>query len=187
MNILKTTALQAAAILILVTPFASGQAFGDDYFPFRVSFENVPGTDELTAGQISQGIARLTDALNTDSANKGFVLATLCGAYILQESLEKAASICDEAVTSHPGETAFNNRGVLRVFTGDFAGAKNDFDRARPEHMAEYLEQLKTQDVGLVADENFRLIESLAAKHSPLDVESSMAAKASAKIEEMDQ
>ena len=181
------TALKNNATIYSIILFAlAGNANASDYFPFRVAFEDVPGVAEITSGQVSEGIEILKQELDNDDANKGYVLATLCGAYILESSLEEATQVCTDAVDTFPGETAFNNRGVLRAFSGDFEGAKEDFDRARPRHMAEYIEYLKTKDVGLIADGNHDLLEDLAARHSSVDVQSSVAMSSGSDVERFD-
>lgn len=180
MKSLTVKAIFAAVTVIYVIAGATAAA---ETYPFRVAFENVPGAAELEAGDIDAGIEKLEREIEDGDADTGFVLATLCGAYVLDGSLHKAERTCDRAVTQYPGETAFNNRGVLRAFNGDFRGAEADFDQARPERMAEYLEYLKTKDVGLIADNNFDLLEELAAKHSPVDVKSSVASNAGADVE----
>ena len=155
-----------------------------DYFPFRVAFEDVPGVAEMSAGNIDEGIELLEQQLDGATAsNKGDILATLCGAYIIGSSLDKAAKVCDDAVDQNPSETSYNNRGVLRAFSGDFDGARRDFDRARPVQMEEYLEYLKTKDVGLIADGNHELLQHLASSYSPADVTMSVAANRGAEIE----
>ena len=179
------TALKTTIYSIILFALA-GNAHASDYFPFRVAFEDVPGVAEITSGQVSAGIEILKRELESDDANKGYVLATLCGAYILESSLEEATQVCTDAVDTFPGETAFNNRGVLRAFSGDFEGAKEDFDRARPRHMAEYIEYLKTKDVGLIADGNHGLLEDLKARHSSVDVQSSAAMSSGSEIERID-
>ena len=147
-----------------------------DSFPFRVAFEDVPGTEEIESGDILPGIEILENQREQVAAeSKGHLLATLCGAYIMTLDLDKAASTCDEAVQDLPGETAYNNRGVLRAFTGNFTGATEDFNRARPHRMDEYIEYLKTKDVGLIADGNHSLLQELSARHTPADVNTSVA------------
>lgn len=163
----------------------AGSASYADNFHFRVAFEDVPGVAEITSGNVSDGIEILNQELENDDANKGHVLATLCGAYIIDTLLEEAAQVCTDAVNKSPGETAFNNRVVLRAFTGDFQGAREDFNRARPRRMDEYLEYLKTKDVGLIATSNYGLLVELQAKHSPDDVSASVAVNSSIKIEDM--
>ena len=184
MTALKNNATIYSIILLALA--VAGNANASDYFPFRVAFEDVPGVAEITSGQVSEGIEILKQELDNDDANKGYVLATLCGAYILESSLEEATRVCTDAVETFPGETAFNNRGVLRAFSGDFEGAKEDFDRARPQHMAEYIEYLKTKDVGLIANGNHDLLEDLAALHSSVDVQSSVAMSAGSELERFD-
>lgn len=176
----------AALTSILFAAFIAASPAGyADYFPFRVAFENVAGVTELTSGNVSKGIEILKRELDDDKANRGYILSSLCGAYVIDSSFEEASQVCSEAVETFPGEGAYNNRGVLRVLTGDFKGAKEDFDRARPERMSEYLDYLKTRNAVLIADANFGLLERLAAKHSPLDVESPVAATAGADIEHL--
>lgn len=166
----------------LLAMSAASQA---ETLPFRVAFENVPGVEEITSGNASDGIRILKQQIENGDADNGPVLATLCGAYILELSLVEAAQVCTDAVEKFPGETAFNNRGVLRVFTGDLEGAHEDFDRARPAHMDEYFEYLMTRDVGLIANGNHGLLEALQAKHSPDDVTASVAVNSGIKIEDM--
>ena len=165
-----TSTLITAAALMLGSPSFA------DVFPFRVAFENVPGIEEIEAGNIQAGIKVLEDQLEQiEVSGSGDILATLCAAYIVNVSLDKAARACNEAVQVQPGKTAYNNRGVYRAFTGDLSGAHEDFERARPRQLDAYLEELKTKDVGLMAVDNFRLIEELSAKHSPAEINASVA------------
>ena len=101
-------------------------------------------------------------------------MSTLCAAYIIHVSLDKAEHACNEAVDTYGTHTAYNNRGVYRVFAGDWVGARKDFDRARPQQLEAYLEELKTQDVRLMAIDNFQRINVLLAKHSPDDMDDSV-------------
>lgn len=169
-------------IAILISLSATSYA---DTFSFRVAFENVAGIEEISAGNVNASIDVLEQKLaQADVQDEGYILANLCGAHIIDSSLVKASAVCDEAVNRFPGETAFNNRGVLRAFTGDFNGAKKDFDRARPEQLQEYLEQLRTKDVGLIADANYGLMTELSARYSSADLNSSMATNTAA-VEEI--
>ena len=164
-----------AATLTLASP-----SFSDE-FPFRVAFEKVPGVEDIEAGNIQAGIKVLEDQLNQiEQWNRGDLLATLCAAYIVDLSLDKAERACNEAVEIDPTETAYNNRGVFRAFTGNWSGAREDFDRARPHQLEVYLNELKTKDAGLMAVDNFRLINELSAKHSPAEVDVSVALKTAA-------
>ena len=132
-------------------------------FAFRVAFEDVPGVEDVVSGNLQDGIVRLETELDNDSSDTGFVLATLCGAYIMDMALDHASRTCDAAVKHQPGRTAFNNRGVLRALLGDFEGAREDFEKARPAELSAYLEDLRRRDVGLVANDNFRKFENLTA------------------------
>ena len=177
-NFSKYLGTTVLAILLL-----TGPALADDVYPFRVVFEDTPGTEHLIVGDLDRGIRVLEQVLESGTANEGFVLATLCGAYILAQDLENADTTCAAAVQRFPGESAYNNRGVLRAFSGDIVGATRDFDRARPTDMANYMEALKKRDVGLVSNGNHDLIRQLAANHSSDDVGYSFAAREGAEIE----
>lgn len=168
----------ALVALIGISPTAFA-----DYYPFRVVYEDVPGVAEITAGNVDAGIEILRETLADGSADRGYVLASLCGALIVSSELDEAAGVCAEAIDTRPGEAAYNNRGVLRVFNGDFRGAEDDFNRARPARMDEYMQKLKATDIGLVANGNFDLLEELAASHTSSDVQSSVAAATGADIE----
>lgn len=185
MTKLNSLAIATCHAVLSLALIAASPASRADEFPFRVAFENVPGVEEITSGDVTEGIAILERALENGDADKGYVLATLCGAYIIHSSLEEASLVCTDAVEMSPGETAYNNRGVLRAFSGDFEGAREDFDRARPQRMDEYLEYLKTRDVGLIAHGNSGLLEDLVAKHSPLDAQSSVAMSSGSEIERL--
>lgn len=185
------TPIRVRASILLPIVFgvvvAGGAEARAEDFPFRVALGDLPGVDEVTSGNLGEGIEILLRQLDNDQVDKGYVLATLCGAYILESSLEKAAQACTDAVEVFPGAIALNNRGVLRAFTGDFAGARDDFGKVRPERMDEYLAFLKTRDAGLIANENFDLLEELAAKYTPLDAQISAAMTHGAAIESFGQ
>lgn len=161
-----------AYVSIIVFAF-SVPSEADELYPFRVAFENVPGVDHLVAGDIARGIQVLELDLLTGTSNEGYVLATLCGAYVLNQELAKAEETCADAVERFPGNTVFNNRGVLRAFRGDLSGARRDFDRARPSSMEAYMKLLGTRDIGLVATGNHELLRDISARHSTKDIQSS--------------
>ncbi len=161
--------LTVAAALIL------GNTSWSDEFPFRTAFERVPGAEELEAGNLQAGIKLLEEQLNQiEPGDRGDILSTLCAAYVINASLDKAEHACNEAVETFGTHMAYNNRGVYRVFTGDWLGAREDFDRARPQQLEAYLEEMKTKDVRLMAIDNFQRINVLSAKHSPADVDDSL-------------
>ena len=160
-RIATAPALISAAVLMLGNPSFA------DVIPFRIAFENVPGVEEIEAGNIQAGIKVLEDQLEQiEPASSGDILATLCAAYIVNVSLDKAERACNKAVETNPSETAYNNRGVIRAFNGDFSGAREDFDLARPRQLEAYLEELRTKDVRLMAHENYHLIDELLAKRT---------------------
>ncbi|HNP34252.1 MAG TPA: hypothetical protein PKK10_00250 [Woeseiaceae bacterium] len=186
MNLIPAQSIELWATTILVFVLASPAGYAET-FQFRVGFDALPGVVELTSGEVNKGIEILQRELQKRDASQGDVLATLCGAYIVSAELYKARSVCAEAVEKFPGETAFNNRGVWRALSGDFDGAKADFDRARPARMDEYLEYLESHDVGLVADGNFNLVGALAAKQIAADAQMPNARRIGADIERLDE
>lgn len=117
---------------------------------------------------------------NIEQGNSGEILATLCAAYIVNVSLDNAERACNKAVETDPTEIAFNNRGVFRAFKGNLSGAREDFDRARPQQLEVYLSELKAKDVGLLAVDNFRLINKLSATHNLAELDVSVALKSAA-------
>lgn len=162
---------------------AGGAAARAEEFPFRVALGDLPGVDEITSGNLREGIDILLEQLENDQVERDYVLATLCGAYILDSSLEEATRACTDAVDIFPGAIALNNRGVLRAFAGDFQGARYDFGRVRPENMEAYIAELKTRDAALIAHDNFDLLETMAARYTPLDAQISAAMTPGAEIE----
>lgn len=179
-----TCVCKLALIIALIVP--AGPAGADDVYTFRVAFEEIPGTKYLAAGDLARGIQVLEQDLVSGTSNEGHVVATLCGAYILSQQLVKAERTCTDAVRRFPGNAAYNNRGVLRALRGNFEGSRRDFDRASPSNMEEYMEILRTQDIGLVAGSNSELLEELSARHSPDDIGPSYTSAKGADIEILD-
>ena len=168
------TLIVAAAMLLGNPSFA-------DTSSFRVAFERVPGSEEIEAGNMQAGIKVLEDQLaQIELESSGDILATLCGAYIVDRSLDKAGRVCDKAIEIDPTKTAYNNRGVLRALTGNMSGAREDFERVRPPQLDAYLEELRTTDVPLVADDNFYLADKLLSKRSSAELGHSFAPSAAA-------
>ena len=178
-RVTTTRTLIIAATLMLGNPSVA------EVFPFRVAFENVPGVEKIEAGNLEAGIKVLEYQLQqTEPASSGDILATLCAAYIVNGSLHKAESACNKAVETNSSETAYNNRGVYRAFKGDLTGAREDFERVRPRDIEAYLDELKTKDIGLMSIDNFYLLEELSAKHTPAEINASLA-MATASVEDI--
>ncbi len=129
-----------------------------EHVPFRIAFEDVPGSEQLVAGDVQEGIRILKAELEKDDSDRGHILSTLCGAYLMDKSLNKARPVCYQAANKYPGESSFNNRGVYRAVTGNMAGAIDDFKRAQPLQPDQYLEFLRTKDIGLIAMHNTDLL-----------------------------
>jgi hypothetical protein len=154
--------------LALVAALALCSSGHADEARYRVLLGNVPGADEVEAGDVQAGIRILEDQLKeADPAQRGEVWSTLCAAYIIDLSLVRANRACNKAVRTDPSYYALNNRGVLRVYEGDLAGAREDFGHVRPADVEAYLEQLKASNIRLVAASNFDLVNELLAMHRP--------------------
>ena len=164
------TALRRSALLLawsvatILLPDNQGIA---DVLHFRVAFENVPGAQEIEAGNLKAGIRVLEDRLNdSEQDNRGPLLATLCAAYIIDDAMRKAEHVCNKAVETNATASAYNNRGVFRASTGDYFGARMDFARVRPRRLETYLENLKKSNPPLIAADNFHLIDALMIRHA---------------------
>ena len=171
--------LVIAAALMLANPSVA------DVFPFQVVFEDVPGVEEIRAGNIQAGIDILVEQLKrVESDSGGDIWVTLCAAYIINSSLDQAESACTKAVDLAPIYAAYNNRGVLRTHQGDLSGARKDFERVRPLNMEAYMDELKKTDARLVAVGNFDLINQLLAKYTATEINAS-AVMSTAAIEDL--
>lgn len=94
-----------------------------DVLHFRVAFENVPGAAQIEAGNLAAGIQVIEERLHRDgSESRGAMLATLCAAYIINDSLHKAENTCNQAVATEPTAADYNNREVFRASAGDYFG-----------------------------------------------------------------
>jgi len=174
----------APALIIAVTLTLGNQSLAGEY-PFQVVYADVPGASEVEAGHVQAGIRILEDQLyQVEQENSGDVWATLCAAYIVNASLGKAELACTKAVETSPTYSAFNNRGVFRVFTGELTAAREDFERVRPRQLEVYLEKLTTKDVRVIADGNFHLINKLSARHRVAEINASVALS-TAEIEDL--
>lgn len=172
-------------LLVAVVWIFAGEAFADDY-DLRVVYADVPGTSKLEAGQIEAGVelleARLNDLSDRPAREQASdIMATLCAAYIISRSLDRAERPCNQAVERAPSFTALNNRAIYRAFTGDIAGARDDLDRARPARLEAYINELAERDPRVVAAYNFGLIEQLLANRRGESMD-----KATASIEELE-
>ncbi len=176
--------LIASALVIAIALIIGRQSFADES-RYRVLLEDVPGADEIEAGNTEAGIKILEDQLaQVEQKNSGDIWSTLCAAYINNLALVQAERACNNAVDIEPTYYALNNRGVLRVYMGDLTGAREDFERVRPHDMEAYLERLKTNNVRLVAAGNFDLLNQLQAKRSHAGNEARTVLSA-AKIEDL--
>ena len=134
---------------------------------FRVAMENLPGVTEVLSGNFDRGIRNLEKQLrDKDSSQRGEVLATLCGAYVLARNYARAETTCDLAVEEHGDEMAYNNRGVLRVHRGDLQNAAQDLEMARPPNVNEHLERLWSTNPGLIAVGNTEKLDYLKVRLS---------------------
>jgi hypothetical protein len=155
-----------ASTLVIATALLLGNPSSAQVVAFRLALADVAGVEKIIAGDIQAGITVLEDQLKLgESKSKGDMLATLCAAHILNDRIDKAKRPCNDAVAVNPSRMSYNNRGVYRSHRGDLAGAREDFDHAQPQHLETYLDELKAKDVGLIANDNFLLVDELLAKH----------------------
>ena len=161
-----STIRHIARTVILLTAIVGTSPVSAERLQFHVAFEDVPGAEQLVAGDVQQAIKILEAASTREDVHKGYVLATLCGAYLMDQALDKAATLCEQTADDFPSESSYNNRGVFRAATGNMAGALDDFHRAQPLRREEYIESLKTKDVGLIAMSNTSLVEDYQARQS---------------------
>ena len=89
-------------------------------------------TKALNAGEYDDAIRRLEQKLEQRRHYRGILLTNLCTALVIKRDLEKAHTVCNEAVEiegSFVG-TAYNSRGVLHAMMGDQIAAMADFAEA---------------------------------------------------------
>ena len=163
----------ALALVIAATLMIGNQSFANES-RFRVLAEDVPGAEEIKAGNIQAGIKMLEDQLNqVGQENSGDIWSTLCAAYISSVSLKQAERACNKAVEIEPTYHALNNRGVFHLSTGNLYKAREDFNRVRPLNVEAYLDVLKRTNARLVAASNFDLVNKMLAKQAPAEVKAS--------------
>jgi len=183
--VIRRSSRLLAPVLVFGATLLLGTASFAETFHFRVAFESVPGLEEIEAGNLQLGIKVLEDQLaRSEPESSGDILTTLCAAYIVNRSLDKAARACDKAVAISPTETAYNNRGVFRAHTGDLSGARADFERVRPRQLEAYMEELRMKNVPLMAADNFDLVDELLSKRTAAQ-RNGPAALGSAAIEDL--
>lgn len=181
-KVLRRSSLPIAQALIMAAALLVGNQSLADGSYFRVVYAEVAGVEELEAGNVEVGIKMLEEQLDqAEQGNSSDIWATLCAARIVTLSLDQAERACNKAVETGPTYAALNNRGVFRAYRGDFPGAREDFDRARPLQLEAYLEELTTKDVRVVADNNFHLINRVLARRGQA---SAAIAKSTAEIED---
>lgn len=161
MNNVKSTVAAASVILaLLIAPLPAPASQLD----FRVGFAEVPGIEEIEAGRYREAIEILEN--RRDDPDVQYIkeeLTTLCGVYIVARELQKARKVCDEAVEKDRTDAAWNNRGVLRIHSGNTAGALRDFSKVRvpPIEYDGYIADLLRRNPRLMASSNYELVEKI--------------------------
>jgi tetratricopeptide (TPR) repeat protein len=169
MNSYLTSLSNRNLYLILLATFALPSMGNAETFDFKVVYADVPGINEILAGNADAAI-EILEARAKDP-NRYYMpdeLATLCALYIMKGELVAARKTCDSAVETDRSHTAYNNRGVLRVHLGDSAGAIEDFARVRvlPDNRQHYIDELKQRDARLIATGNYAVAKKLSAKRA---------------------
>ncbi len=184
-NVMRRSSPLIVPTLVIAAALMLGNPSVADVYPFRVVFEDVPGVEEIRAGNIQAGIDMLVEQLkHVEPNSSGDIWVTLCAAYIINSSLDQAEPACTKAVDIAPIHAAYNNRGVLRIYKGDLSGARKDFERVRPLNMEAYMDELKKTDARLVAVGNVDLINQLLAKYTATEINAS-AVMSTAAIEDL--
>lgn len=172
----------AIQVFGLALIMASASAASGDRNKLRVALEDVPGSTQLEAGKIKAGIEILEKALDNGTVDVGQALATLCGAYLLDRAFAQAQPVCGKAATLYPSKSSLNNYGIYRAAVGDFEGAIASFRKAQPLRREEYIEFLRTKDIGLVAMQNEAVLLDHEVAKSSVNKET---IRLSARIEEL--
>ncbi len=111
------------------------------------AYTNSPGGSEIAKGDYGAAIAVLEHRRRFLDSEDSLIAATnLCVAYTVTRVLDKAAAVCERAVTlakivetvsrrdirrmREATTKAMTNRGVLRAVSGDSVGATADFKAA---------------------------------------------------------
>lgn len=153
--------------LILLTTIALPAISNAESFNFRVVYAEVPGVNEVLAGDHAAAIEILESRVN-DSGTYYLTdeLATLCALYVVSGKFAVAHKTCNKAVEIDQSYTAYNNRGVLRAHLGNAVGALEDFEQARilPNNQKRYIEELMQRDPRLIATNNYAVARKLSAK-----------------------
>ncbi len=153
--------------LILLATIALPAMSNAETFNFRVVYAEVPGINEIIAGNHAAAI-EILDRRAKDSKNYHLAdeLATLCALYVVSGKFAVAHKTCNKAVETDQSYTAYNNRGVLRAHLGDAAGALEDFEQARvlPKNQKRYMQELMSRDARLIATSNYAVARKLSAK-----------------------
>ena len=175
-NVIRRSSPLGAPVPLVVAALLLGNPGFAETSHLRVAFESVPGIEEIEAGNLQAGIEVLEDQLaQVELENSGDMLVTLCGAYIVNGSLDKAKRACDKAVEISPTKAAYNNRGVYRAHVGDLYGAREDFERVRSRELEAYIEELRIRNVPLMAADNFDFVEELLFKRNSAKINASVA------------
>jgi len=134
-DIIRNVALGAIVVLCVGSLFISSQAeAGEQPFKLQTADRALYGTEKIDTGEFVGGADRLETMLElVGSARRlrAAALNDLCAAYTMLNDFDAARTRCNENVANgrHLGR-ALNNRGVLRIATGDYEGAVQDFNAA---------------------------------------------------------
>lgn len=159
---LRKNALSSTVVLVSAAALAGPLEAGTARVEMQIVFEDIPGAEELDAGDLERGISIIEAELKSrNPAYRSELLANLCGAYVLTREIKEARKACDAAVEAEARPSAFNNRGVLRVLVGDLEGARRDFDRVRLDDVEAYLDEIKRTDPRFMASENLALLDEI--------------------------
>ena len=153
--------------LLLITTITLPAMSNAESYKFKVAFADVPGSEEIGAGNYDAAIDILEK--RADDTNNQYLhdeLATLCALYVVKGNLVAARRTCHIAVETDQSDAAYNNRGVFRAQTGDAAGAALDFERVRvlPDDQQRYIEGIMMGDTRMIASGNYAEVLKFSAR-----------------------
>ncbi len=167
MNVYLSSLYKRNLYLILLATMALPTTSNAESYNFRVVYAEVPGVNEVLAGDHDAAIEILeTRAKDSKKYYLSNETATLCALYVISKRLATASETCNKAVEIDRSHTAYNNRGVLRAHLGDATGALEDFEQARilPKNHKRYVQELMQHDPRLIATGNYATAQKLVAK-----------------------
>ncbi len=137
MNSITKTVLGTAAATVTFGLFSTPATAEEAVFKLQTTDRAMYGTRQVDDGQFGAGADRLEHMLSLAGSSRSLrqpALNDLCVAYTMLRDFEAAETRCNESVENGRSTgLALNNRGVMRIATGDYDGGVQDFAAALEE------------------------------------------------------